>query len=137
MVAEPGQPTTERREKKMAGKSKSKPTAKVEPLTMSPQMWALNPMVSLVGMAGWSEIMKEGVQFVSERMEKDLQVQRSFLNCKSLEEVLRLQSEYYGDALHQYTEQFHRVAELWSQATVSGWREATASRAREYDDIPL
>ncbi len=121
----------------MTAKTKSKPTAKVEQLTVSPQMWALNPMVSMVGMAGWAEIMKEGVQFVSDRMRKDVQAQRSILNCKSLEDVLRLQSEYYRDALEQYTEQLQRVAELLSQATVSGWSEATASRAREYDDIPL
>jgi hypothetical protein len=137
MVGELGQLALELWDKNMTLKTESKPATKAEQLTMSPQMWALNPMVSMVGMAGWAEIMKEGMQFVSERMEKDLQAQRGFLNCKSLEDVLRLQSEYYKDALEQYTEQFQRVAELASQATVSGWSEATAPRARKYDDIPL
>ncbi len=121
----------------MAGKSTSRPMMKAEPMTVFPQMWALNPMASMVGMAGWSEIMKEGAQFISERVRKDMQVQRETLNCRSLDDVLRLQSEYYRDAAEHYARQCQRLAELLSEAAASGWIEATARRAREYDDIPV
>lgn len=121
----------------MARTSKSKPQTKTEPLTVSPQMWALNPLVSMVGMAGWAEIMKEGAQFVSERWETNVKAQRDILNCRSLEDALRLQSEYFKDSADQYTRQFQRVVELLSEAAALGWSEANARRAREYDDIPL
>ncbi len=104
---------------------------------VSPQTWALTPMVSMVGMAGWAEMMKEGVQFLSERIERDMKAQRDFLSCTSPEEALRVQSEYCKDVVAQYAGQFQRMAELFSQTTALGWSEATASRARKYDDVPL
>ena len=94
-------------------------------------------MVSMVGLASWAEVMKEGVHFISERMGQDMQAQRDFLNCRSIEDVLRLQSKFYRDALAQYTQQFQRMAELMSEATALGWSEATTPRARKYDDVPL
>ncbi len=104
---------------------------------MSPQVWALHPTASLVGMAGWAEAMKEGFVFVSARVEKDMRVHRDFLNCKSLEDVMRLQSEYFSDAVEQYSDQFQRVTELLSKTAALGWTEVTTPRARKYDDIPL
>jgi len=94
-------------------------------------------MVSMVGTAGWFEMAKESSQFFATRLEKDLEAQRQFLNCKSLEDVLRLQSEFCRDSLEQYTAEFQRMAELWSETMAMGMSEATAPRARNYDDIPL
>lgn len=116
---------------------KPKPKTKEKSLAASPQILALNPMVGMVGMASWSEIMKEGLDFASVRMERDMQAQRDLLNCKSIEDVLKFQAAYFQDAAEQYTRQFQRLAELLSEATALGWSEATARRAREYDDIPL
>lgn len=121
----------------MARKPNSKTIKNGKPLNVSPQMWALSPMVSMVGMAGCAEIAKEGVEFISERIKKDMQAQRDILNCKSLQDVLRVQSEYFQDAAEQYTGQLQRVAELLSETMALGLSEATVSRAREYDDIPL
>jgi len=124
-------------EKNVKKKTKSKSSATVSKSTTSQQLWPLNPMVSMVGTAGWLEMAKESSQFFATRLEKDLEAQRQFLNCKSLEDVLRLQSEFCRDSLEQYTAEFQRMAELWSQTMAMGMSEATAPRARNYDDIPL
>jgi hypothetical protein len=116
---------------------KPRSATKAKQSAVSPQFWALNPMVSMVGMAGWVEMMKESSQFFSERLEKDLEAQRELLNCRSLEDVLRVQSKFCKNALEQYTAEFKRVTELWSRTTASGLSEAMAPRARNYDDIPL
>ena len=107
------------------------------PEVLSPQMWALNPMVSMVSMAGWSEIANESGQFVSKRLKKMVQVQHDTFKCNSLEELLHVQSSYLQDALEQYNSHYHFIAKLLSKTTALGWSEATHPRSRNYDDIPL
>src|SRR5210317_35789 len=107
----------------------SKPATDATRSSTSPQFWALNPLVSMAGMAGWAEMMKESSEFFAERLEKDLEAQRALLNCKSLIDVMRVQSEFCRNAFEQYNAEFKRMTELWSQATALGMSEATKKRA--------
>jgi hypothetical protein len=94
-------------------------------------------MAGMVGMAGWIEMMKESSSFAMERYGKDVEAQRRFLKCKSPEDVLRLQSAFLREAMEDYASEFHRISSLCSKAMTLGLKEATASRTRNYDDIPL
>lgn len=121
----------------MAGKSPSASKMKVEPIYISPQMWAFGPMATVFGAVGLTEIARSSLEFISERVAKDIQAQHDFFNCKSLEDVLRLQTEFALDASQQYAKHFQRMTEILSEAAALGWNEASVKRAREYDDIPL
>ena len=121
----------------MTEKSKSNRKTKSAPLTASPQMWVLSPMISMVGMASWAELIKENAQFASKRLTYDMHAQRDLLGCRSIEQILRLQAKLYQETTEQYTTHAQRMVELLSEATALGWSEATSPRSREYDDIPL
>ena len=121
----------------MTEKAKSRSAKKSGRSTIPSQLRALNPMVGVVGMAGWVEMVKESSQFFPERLEKDLEAQRELLKCKSVEDLLRFQSNFYRDAFEQYTAEYQRLAQLWSRSMSAGLREATVPSARNYDDIPL
>ncbi len=104
---------------------------------MATQLAALNPFGGAVGMSGWVEVMTESTRFAAERFRKDLATQQALLNCKSVDEILRVQSEFYRNAIEQYTSELNRLGKMMSKATAQSMDEMTKSRARSYDDVPV
>lgn len=86
-------------------------------------MTALNPLAAKV----WQEVMTESVRFMTERLEKDMDTQKAMLGCKSPAELMQVQTEFYQEALSDYTAQTTRMLGLMTQ---------TGSK-RSYDDVPL
>lgn len=100
--------------------SKSKKTETPE---ATAALAALNPMAAKV----WQDILTESARFMTERLQKDMETQKALLSCKSPTELMQLQTEFYQEALSDYTEQTTRMLQLMSQ---------TGSK-RSYDDVPL
>lgn len=117
--------------------SKTKPSSQKDLNDLAAQVAVINPMAGAVCIASWLEIMTEGTRFASERFQRNLEVQRALLASKSVEEIMSVQAEFYRSAIEQYVNEVNRLADLVSKATAAATEEATASRARRYDDIPL
>lgn len=104
---------------------------------MATQFAALNPLGNAAGMAGWMEVMTESARFAAERFQKDLATHRALLNCRSVEDMMQVQSEFYRNAIEQYSSEISRLGEMMSKATAQSVDEMTKPRARSYDDIPV
>ena len=104
----------------MAAKSKDTKTA--EKAAFDP-MAAFNPAAAKV----WQDIMTESVRFMTERLQKDMETQKAMLSCKSPAELLQLQTEFFQDAMKDYTDEATRMLTLMS----------STGTARSYDDVPL
>lgn len=76
----------------------------------------------------WQEIMTESTRFVTERLQKDAEVQQALLNCKNPTELLQVQTEFYETAVKQYSAEATRMFEIMAKG---------AGIARKYDDVPL
>jgi hypothetical protein len=121
----------------MAKKTTSKTSEKTEKSSTTPHFWGLNPMVSMLGVASYTGIVNECAQFVSARFEKDMQLQRDILNCRSVDELMRVQTAFYQETAAEYSAHMQRLSALVSEATALGWSEATTAKTRDYDDVPV
>lgn len=99
-------------------------------------MVALNPMHE-IALKAWFEMGAEALKFVSSRMDQDLQTQKAMLNCKSLEDVQKVQAAFYTKAIDDYNSGASRMMELMIAATSQGLGGAIPSAKRGYDDVPL
>lgn len=102
-------------------------------MPMAAAMAAVNP----VGMSAWKQVMDESSRFVSERFEQDVELQKAMMGCTSPQELFELQSEFYNKAVKDYTAEATRMFEMMTKATQDTMKEATATHARKYDDVPL
>ena len=59
------------------------------------------------------------------------------LHSQVCKELFQLQSEFYTKAVQDYTAEATRMFEMMTKATQDTMKEATASHARKYDDVPL
>jgi hypothetical protein len=83
----------------------------------------------------WMDMGTEAVRFVWDRMQQDLKTQQAMLACTSLEEMQRIQAEFFAAAREQYTAEVAKMLEMIGKATAPGF--AAHPGARRYDDIPL
>lgn len=98
--------------------TKKKPEATPNPMT------AFNPAAA----AAWQEVMAESVRFMTDRLQKDMETQKALLACKSPADLMKVQTQFYEDALADYSAQASRVLALMS---------GKSRTKREYDDVPL
>lgn len=115
-------------------KTKDKESATENGLeAMTATMLAANPAM----LNGLMDVITESARFVTDRFRQDLDLQMSMLNCKSPEELLQLQAEFYQKAVEQYADEANRMVEMMTTATKHTVEEATSAHKRGYDDIPL
>ncbi len=74
-------------------------------------------MMRQTALKAWCDIGTEALQFVSSRMEKDIQTQKALLGCKRLEDLQKVQAEFYSKALEDYNAEATRMMELMTAAT--------------------
>lgn len=96
-------------------------------------MLGANPRV----MEAWLELMNDSARFVADRLQKDQETQKALLNCKTPTELMQVQSEFFNDAVNQYTAQTTRMFEKVSEATRVTLTETAKVSSRGYDDVPL
>jgi hypothetical protein len=95
-----------------------------------------NPM-SDPQLKAWSDLGAEMMQFAASRIQRDFEAQRAMLACKSLEDLQKVQTEFYTEAFKDYTAQIQRAMEVMSAATTNQVETVVSSTKRGYDDVPL
>lgn len=100
---------------------------------MLASMMAVNPVAA----KAWMELCSESARFMSERLQQDLDTQKAMLSCKSPTDLMKLQTEFYRNAIQDYTAEATRLFEIFSNATKDTVDEVRAGHARSYDDVPL
>lgn len=83
----------------------------------------------------WMDMGTEAVRFVWDRMQQDIKTQQAMLACTSLEEMQRVQAEFFTSAQEQYAAEVGKMLERLGKVIASGL--ATPGSARRYDDVPL
>ena len=82
----------------------------------------------------WADIGTEAVRFVWDRLQQDIKTQQAMLACTSLEDMRKVQAEFFTAAQEHYADEAGKMLDLMRKAA-SG---LTASpTARRYDDVPL
>lgn len=94
---------------------------------------AFNPVAA----KAWQDIMSESARFLADRLQQDVSVQKAVLACKTPNELLLVQSEFYKNAVEQYAEEFARLSKMMVQATCDTLEDARSGHSRGYDDVPI
>lgn len=86
-------------------------------------------------MQQWVAMVSEGVQFVVSRVQQDLEFQQSLLSCRTLEDLQKVQGDYYRRTMEQYSTESARVMERLGKT--NALPKAMGTTKRRYDDVPL
>ena len=94
---------------------------------------AVNP----IGAKAWVDLMTEGARFMTDRLKRDLELQKKMLACDSPAALLELQTEFFTDAMGQYADEASRYMQMMFKASKDIVEDAQTGHKRNYDDIPL
>lgn len=83
----------------------------------------------------WADIGAETLRFVSDRLQHDIKTHQAMLACTSLEEMRKIQTEFFTAAREQYAVEAVKMLDLIGTVAASGLTAGT--KARRYDDVPL
>lgn len=114
-----------------SGKTQSEATT-----AAADSMKAFGPMGESIHKA-WLEMGAETMRFVASRMQRDLEAQKAMLACTDLDDIRKVQSDYYTQAMDEYRAQASRMMELMSSAAPQGLDSLPLMTRRSYDDVPL
>lgn len=116
-----------------ANKQKTEESARTQPSGMAGT--GLPMAVGSAAVQAWTDMGTEAVRFVWDRLQQDLKTQQAMLACTSLEEMRKIQAEFFTAAQEQYTAEAAKMLDLMAKATPMGL--AAKAKARRYDDVPL
>ena len=85
----------------------------------------------------WVDIVTESTRFVSDRLQQGIEIQQALLRCTTPAEVVQLQTDFFQEALEQYTNKARRLFQIMTEATEDTLKQATPGQARTYGDISL
>lgn len=91
--------------------------------------------VGTAAVQAWMDMGTEAVRFVWNRLQQDIKTQQAMLACTSLEEMRKIQAEFFTSAQEQYVAEAGKILDLVGKATAAGL--AASEKARRYDDVPL
>ena len=103
------------------------PTAPAEP--------ALPLAVGTIAFQAWMDLGTEAMRFVWHRLQQDMKTQQAMLACTSLDDLRRVQAEFFAAAQEQYAAETGKILALMGRATAQGLSASTLRRG--YDDVPL
>lgn len=83
----------------------------------------------------WTDVGTEAVRFVWDRLQQDMRTQQALLACTSLDEMQKVQADFFAAAQEQYTAEASKMLDLMGKAATAGL--APDALARRYDDVPL
>lgn len=115
--------------------TKPKTQDKAEPKPSGPAAMDVPMAVGAVAVQAWMDMGTEAVRFVWDRLQQDMQTQQAMLACKSLEDLRRIQAEFFTNAQKEYTAEAGKMLDLMGKATASGL--TASAKGRGYDDVPL
>jgi hypothetical protein len=96
-------------------------------------MMAINPIAA----KAWMDLMSESARFVTERLRRDMQLQKDMLACKNPSELLQIQSDFMREAMEQYAEEASRYFKMAFQSAEDIEEDVKHGHRRDYDDIPV
>ncbi|WP_171054526.1 phasin family protein [Roseovarius arcticus] len=120
----------------------TKVSKKPDPETVAPltagleSMAALNPMRE-TAMKVWFDMGAEAMQFMSSRMEADVEIQEEMLSCKRLEDVQKVQAKFFSNALEDYNAEAARMMKIMSTAMTQEPEGAMPSTKQGHDYVSL
>lgn len=114
----------------------TEPSKKKPPSTESDPMTAFGPM-SATAQKVWFDVGLQALQFVSSSMQTGLETQKAMLACKSLEEIQKVQADFYTKAMADYHAQVLQVLEKMTPTRIEGLGSVLPTTKRSYDDVPL
>jgi hypothetical protein len=79
----------------------------------------------------------ETMQFLSSRMQHDIEVQRALVACKTFDDIHKVQADFYTKALEDYRLVAAKMMEIMSAGASDAATAAASSTKRGYDDVPL
>ena len=83
----------------------------------------------------WMAMGAESVRFVWDRLQQDIKTQQAMLACTNIDEMQKIQAEFFAAAQEQYAAEAGKMLELMRNAAVAGL--PASKGARRYDDVPL
>ncbi len=116
---------------KKSKKNQSDPAASV-----ADNLTAFGPMGAAAQKA-WLEMGAETMRFLSSRMQQDLETQKAMLACTTLSDIQKIQSDFFSQAMDDYSAQAARMMEIMSSAAPEGMDSVPLMTKRAYDDVPL
>lgn len=99
-------------------------------------MMALKPMGE-TALKAWLDIGSEAVEFMSSRMKANIEMQQEMLGCKHLEDIQKVQAEFFKKTLEDYRTETARMMKIMTTTMAQMPNEALSSTKRSYDDVPL
>lgn len=94
-------------------------------------------MIGSDAQKAWLDMGAETLRFLAARMQKDLETQKAMLACTSLDDVQKVQADYYTQTLEDYRAQMTRLMEVMSSVAPKGLENLQFVTRRGYDDVPL
>ena len=94
---------------------------------------AINPIVA----KAYVDLMSESARFMTERLQRDMDLQKEMLACKSPAALLDIQSRFFKETMAHYTEEASRYMQMISNASQDIVEDAKSGHSRGYDDVPL
>ncbi|WP_223421330.1 phasin family protein [Tateyamaria pelophila] len=85
----------------------------------------------------WFGLASECAQFAVNRLQQDLEAQRSLLSCKTPIDLVQRQFDYCQAVSQLCANQSTRMFELMTETVQQTSDEAKRDHSRKYDDIPL
>lgn len=117
----------------MTNSSNTVTKAKADPMAaVMDSVTALNPMQG-GAMKTALAMGSETLQFFAARMQQDVATQQAILTCKTMEDLQKVQADFYKTAMEDYRCATERMMSI----LLAGAPAATASTKRGYDDVPL
>ncbi len=105
------------------------------PTGSRPSGLGLPMTVGTVAVQAWMDMGTEAVRFVWDRLQQDLKTQQAMLACTSLEDMRKIQAEFFTATQEQYAAEAGKMLDLMGKATAAGL--TAPAQARRYDDVPL
>lgn len=84
-------------------------------------------------MEAWIDMGVDAVRFLWDRLQQDIKTQQALLACTSLDQMQKIQADFFGAAQEQYAAQAGKMLEMMVKASGTG----ASATARKYDDVPL
>lgn len=113
------------------GKPKSDTDIEV-PAAMAAMM-AINPVLS----KAWMDLMTEGARFMTERLQKDMELQTRLLSCRTPADLMQVQSDFMRQAMEQYAEEASRCFKMAFKSAEDITEDAKHGHKRAYNDVPV
>ncbi|MDO8884583.1 phasin family protein [Pseudotabrizicola sp.] len=117
----------------MGKRNDTRPTPDSGTAAMTQAMMTGSPVVA----KAWLSFMSESAQFLTERLQQDLEAQKAMMACKSPTELLKVQSDFLTAAMDQYTDYATRLCKTMTTAATNPVQDMQSGQSRRYDDIPL